>query len=590
MAAFDLNSLYFLKNAAPKTVDFHDAVAPMERGFNLGRAYNDSYNKNSLQNLIAQREQEGIPFDRLSNEAAKYDLGAANGMRQERRSSLEYNYRQGVAEFEQWRKNMARRICGLILQKADELAIPQEQYDQVLNTAASYVMTYDPDLARYLMQQSLTRRNNVDRNNRPQKEEKDHELQINATIDKMMNLTDKDLQSNPRGWAEDMIRGHAGMALHRFKAATGTPIWARQMAALANIAQQRFPGWEKAGREETNAIAWLDGLDANAINELIGNVATPEQEPETETATTPATAAAPAPAASAAPKSATSVGNGAFNIPLYRTDASGKKSPYNLDKLQQAIDNAENEDYLKSIRTALQKAAPYWTKNDNDANQYNSFMKQIEDKIKSVSAPVSEKIKAKFDAGMTGEQRTALSTQRNSFTTALTNYNNGTYMAAIGPILRASNPQERSTDQDVMRALQGQDANTYSKVANLFAGAGFKNVSESFLRENAGVLVHQLMLPLLEKQRLSFRQQLERVDFDKLSEGEKTEVLKYLSDQYGMPVSTMAKYFEIPGYPKPKKVPWLAPDKNAENVKKILDEARGKSAPAKYTEADWDNF
>ena len=588
MAAFDLNAFYAIQK--PKTSSFEEINDQFGAGFDLGRRVREQRDRNSVKALIAQRESEGVPYDTLSNEVAKYDPDLANSMRGERRASIGFNYKQGVAEFEQWRKNMARRICGLILQKADELAIPQEQYDQVLNTAASYVMTYDPDLARYLMQHSLTRRNNVDRNNRPQKEEKDHELQINATIDKMMNLSDKDLQSNPRGWAEDMIRGHAGQALHRFKAATGTPIWTRQMATLANIAQQRFPGWEKAGREVTNAIAWLDGLDANAINELIGNVAATEPEPAMETATTPAPVAAPATGAPAPTSSAPKNGNGAFNIPLYRTDASGKKSPYNLDKLQQAIDTADNEDYLKSIRAALQKAAPYWTKNDNDANQYNSFMRQIEDKIKSVSAPVSEKIKAKFDAGMTGEQRTALSTQRNSFTTALTNYNNGTYMAAIGPILRASNPQERSTDQDVMRALQGQDANTYSKVANLFAGAGFKNVSESFLRENAGVLVHQLMLPLLEKQRLSFKQQLERVDFDKLEDGEKKEVLKYLSDQYGMPVSTMAKYFEIPGYPKPKKVPWLAPDKNAENVKKILDEARGKSSTTKYSESDWDNF
>ena len=169
MAAFDLNSLYFLKNAAPKAASFEELNAPTERGFNLGRAYNENYNRNSLQNLIAQREKEGVPYDRLSNEAAKWDLGAAQAMRNERRSSLEYNYKQSVAEFEQWRRNMARRICGLILQKADELGIAPEELDRVLNVAASYVVTYDEALAQWLLGQAMARRNAITRANKPAK-------------------------------------------------------------------------------------------------------------------------------------------------------------------------------------------------------------------------------------------------------------------------------------------------------------------------------------------------------------------------------------------------------------------------------------
>lgn len=167
MAAFDLNSLYFLKNAAPKTTGFEEALSPMKTGFDLGTAYNDSYNRNSLQNLIAQRESDGVPYDRLSNEAAKWDLNAANSMRNERRNSLDYNYKQSVAEFEQWRKNMARRICGLILQKADGMGMAPDQTDRVLEVAASYVMTYDPELAEFLMQQAQTRRYNAARTAKP---------------------------------------------------------------------------------------------------------------------------------------------------------------------------------------------------------------------------------------------------------------------------------------------------------------------------------------------------------------------------------------------------------------------------------------
>jgi hypothetical protein len=593
MAAFDLNSLYFIKNAAPKTTSFEEVVAPMRTGFDLGTAYKASYNKNSLQNLIAQREKEGIPYDRLSNEAAKWDLGAANGMRQERRASLDYNYKQSVDEFERWRKNMARRICGLILQKADEIGVAPEELDRVLNVAASYVVTYDEALAQWLLSQAQTRRTMQNKLNN-KKPVNDHEKEISNTVSNMMNLSDKDLQSNPKGWADSQIRGAAGNALLRYKRATGNNIWLRQMAELANLAQAKFPKWGNAGQDAVDARAWLDGLDAAEIESLVGEIADPsvienapmESEPAVPEASgnTPKNSPAKAASVATAPKPSL------FNVRMWTMDASGKKIPANGDKAQKAIDDATTEEELRAIRTALQSASQVWTKNDNDANQYKDFLKQIEDKIKTISSPVSEKIKAKFDAGMTGEQRTALSTQRNSFTTAISNYNNGTYMAAIGPILRASNPQERSTDQDVMRALQGQDNNTYSKIANLASAVGFKNASEAYLRENAGELVYQLMLPLLEKQRLSVKQQLERVDFDSLDEKEKKEVLKYLSDQYQMPVAEMAKYFEIPGYPKPKQVPWKSPEKNSENVKKIIEESKSGENSAVYTKADWANF
>lgn len=199
MAAFDLNSLYFLKNAAPKTSSFEEMVAPMGKGFELGRAYGENYRQNSLRNLIEQREKEGIPYDRLSNEAAKYDLGVANAMRNERRSSLEYNYRQSVAEFEQWRKNMARRICGLILQKGDEMNIPVEDFERVLEVAASYVATYDEALAQWLIGQAQTRRYNRARMNKPasQKDLKDHELDISRTMEAASHATG-DGESDPR--------------------------------------------------------------------------------------------------------------------------------------------------------------------------------------------------------------------------------------------------------------------------------------------------------------------------------------------------------------------------------------------------------
>ena len=199
MAAFDLNSLYFLKNAAPKTTSFEEAAAPIKTGFDLGTAYNENYNRNSLQNLIAQRESEGVPFDRLSNEAAKYDLNAANAMRGERRASLDYNYKQDMAEFENWRKNMARRICGLILQKSDELGMAPDQQYGVLDTAAHYVVTYDPELAEFLMQQANTRRYNAARTAPKDKPVTDHEKEISSVMEMMAKPT-ADAESDPNAY------------------------------------------------------------------------------------------------------------------------------------------------------------------------------------------------------------------------------------------------------------------------------------------------------------------------------------------------------------------------------------------------------
>ena len=258
MAAFDLNSLYFLKNAAPQTTSFEEAYDPVEKGFNLGRAYNENYNKNSLQNLIAQREKEGVPYDRLSNEAAKWDLGAANNMCDERRESMEYNYKQSIAEFEQWRKNMARRICGLILQKADELGIAPEELDRVLNVAASYVVTYDEALAQWLLGQATARRNAITRANKPS--------------NRVFNDDHKQMSSEKQKFL-DFSKGTEGTQDQRDLAAAEFD----RLQLLEDYIGGRYPmstwmtgylrGFKKAG-----------GTYVDAINEIIKNY-NPDEQP-----------------------------------------------------------------------------------------------------------------------------------------------------------------------------------------------------------------------------------------------------------------------------------------------------------------------
>lgn len=277
MAAFDLNSLYFVKNAAPRTSSFEETVAPMSRGFELGKAYNENYNRNSLQNLIAQREQEGIPYDRLSNEAAKWDLGAANAMRGERRTSLKYNYEQDVAEFENWRKNMARRICGLILQKADEIGMPPESLDRVLNVAASYVVTYDEALAQWLLGQSRIRSYDRGRLNRKNdKPIKDHEKEISAVMENASRATG-DGESDPNAIRFRTKLKNCAQRLLQWKLADpydavsnpdGRLIWKRMLSALVNE-----PNPSALTDEQVTALVQNAGQEDDFGNEAIDNMA-----------------------------------------------------------------------------------------------------------------------------------------------------------------------------------------------------------------------------------------------------------------------------------------------------------------------------
>lgn len=196
MAAFDLNNLYLLKGNKPKTTSFEDLSGNLEKGMNLGSFAKSQYDKNSLQNLIAQREQEGVPYYMLGNEAAKWNLDAAQSMDKDRMGRIKFDYEMQKDEFENWRKNMARRICGRILQIANEMGMQPSQLADVLEVAYSYVVTYDPDLANQLLARSNALRGTSNRANK-QSEVKDHEKEISSVMEKAADPKG-DLESDPR--------------------------------------------------------------------------------------------------------------------------------------------------------------------------------------------------------------------------------------------------------------------------------------------------------------------------------------------------------------------------------------------------------
>lgn len=493
MAAFDLNSLYFLKNASPKAASFEELNAPTERGFNLGRAYNENYNRNSLQNLIAQREKEGVPYDRLSNEAAKWDLGAAQAMRNERRFSLEYNYKQSVAEFEQWRRNMARRICGLILQKADELGIAPEELDRVLNVAASYVMTYDEALAQWLLGQAMARRNAITRANTP-KPLNDHEKEISNLTKITVNKDE-----TPANFAEMTGQQHAAQAVLRYKNATGNNIWLRQVQYLLNEAKQRFPKYLNAGPNLDEMRAWLDGLSPEDVAAMVGNVEGGDAS-EMSGLTVPAEQTVPSMNGNANGKSSggsSGVGSSASEEApeIIGMDIGSRKKKINenaVERLEEFIDrNSENKAALMSARKKLTKGMT-WAEGNSGGSE-NAALKSLLDKVDANLNKIAELEKGGFTPetakvlklnDKSGAERTAEVARWQRIPTIV----NGFYTAAgalLPPLVRALLPEERTTDQDVARVLVdnlGEDG--FDKLKNAIA-ASDKNTLGNLLKQEA---------------------------------------------------------------------------------------------------------
>lgn len=494
MAAFDLNSLYFLKNAAPKAASFEELNAPTERGFNLGRAYNENYNRNSLQNLIAQREKEGVPYDRLSNEAAKWDLGAAQAMRNERRSSLEYNYKQSVAEFEQWRKNMARRICGLILQKADELGIAPEEHDRVLKVAAYYVVTYDDALAQWLLGQAGTRRAAQNMLRPKYKVFKDDHVVMFNNKDKILNFnpgTEGTPEQRKVAAAEysrlNMLESYLGGRFPMYTWMTG---YLRGFAkdggtyeqAIQNIIDA-YDATQPAGFEYRSLKRYPEYENDPTIASIIGS-GNVNVNGSTNNGPVQNASGKTAPAQSAVNGS----GNGKSYKYVVRNGDSLGGAIYPIDNaIQQmgkdvsAVDNKQDAEMLLAAIEEYESVPK--------AKGVESLKQRLKDKIakfedleKGGFTPETAKVLKLADKS--GAERTAEVARWQRIPTILSGYYT-TAGAMMAPLVRALLPEERTTDQDVARILVsdlGQDG--FDQLKNAIA-ASDKNVLGNLLKQEA---------------------------------------------------------------------------------------------------------
>jgi hypothetical protein len=486
MAAFDLNSLYFLKNAAPKTTSFEEAVAPIKTGFDLGTAYNENYNRNSLQNLIAQRESEGVPFDRLSNEAAKYDLNAANAMRGERRASLDYNYKQGIAEFENWRKNMARRICGLILQKSDELGMAPDQQYGVLDTAAHYVVTYDPELAEFLMQQANTRRYNAART--APKEKPSSYKNLWAAAQQARNLAetyDQRLQAG-KYWG---LRNYAAAAeaVAERESRTGKVAEYNDVLRLLSNFKNRDKEIDPQSMLDyalSDKFSLINEGGNMYANEDISGIVSPYTEGQTmQGAVTPASVPSSSRNRNPVSTNRNESTDGDFKIKSMLSGIGG--NPY-IDsvKLRAAIDFSDNiEDNQKALKflenvklqltedsaAANKGAAKTEGADKNYFDLVNSKIDERKNLLKGGISPKSARI-LKLNGKTAGETTAARAEwSRISNLPELYYVNPGAILPALQ---RALLPEERTTDEDVKRSVlsgAGVDNSMIDRIVNAFS-------------------------------------------------------------------------------------------------------------------------
>lgn len=353
MAAFDLNAFYAIQK--PKTSSFEEINDQFGSGFDLGRRVREQQDRNSVKALIAQRESEGVPYDTLSNEVAKYDPNLANSMREERRASIGFNYKQGVAEFEQWRKNMARRIAGRILQKADEMGLPQENLDQYLELAAKYVITYDPELAQWLLQQGAMRRYNQGRlNNQGNRTQNvnDHEKEIASVVEAAAKPT-SDAESDPTAYRLRTSLKNRAQRLLQWKAVDpydpvsnpeGRRIYKRMLSAFDGVKDPLSLTDEQVTALVTNSPA--AGQEDSAA------------EPETVVSPGPSAAAPKATATKATATKAQPSGSPVKLRPIARLSATGSGAPVAdpkaIGELSDFIDNLDPTDdgFLEKAREA----------------------------------------------------------------------------------------------------------------------------------------------------------------------------------------------------------------------------------------------
>lgn len=273
-------------------------TAPEQRPFSLQNFMTDAgqmgnvlakneerQRQNSLRRLIEQRESEGFGYDQLSNEAAKYDMDAANAMRREFRDSYQFNQKQSDIELQRYKREMADYWFGEVLRRAQVAGLGPAELKEVCFEAAGLIAPYDSDLAYKLLRDSeMAQASEMKRAADAAKRNKkpDETKKIDDIRQKNMAIN-PDFDKDPSQTRENRIRGLAADAVLRWKG-KGNPdsenyahwsgydraVWIPMVNSLYQAAFEKFPNLYKNSGSYRDADRWLRGLSEDEIYNIIG--------------------------------------------------------------------------------------------------------------------------------------------------------------------------------------------------------------------------------------------------------------------------------------------------------------------------------
>lgn len=153
MALLDSLLLNLQRETAPQNQNFtmNGFLNGAQQWKNFDQAKDEIRRNNSVLNLIRQRESDGVPYDRLSNEVAKFNPELATRLRGESRSSLQFNQQQSDIELNRFKREMADYWFGECLRRAQAEGRGPDEIISIAKEAAGLIAPYDSDLAYKLL-------------------------------------------------------------------------------------------------------------------------------------------------------------------------------------------------------------------------------------------------------------------------------------------------------------------------------------------------------------------------------------------------------------------------------------------------------
>ena len=481
---------------------------------NVSEGMNELDRQNSVRNLVAQREREGIPFEQLSDEVAKYDLDKAYKMRDEARTSGTWNRQESEAELANHKKYMAGWLGGVVLRRATE-AVGNGTWDyetvvNICNKAAAVIFPYDPATATALInfgKQGLAKKA-VDESR--VKFTKDHER--DGTYLRSMNgniKTNADPNSDPNNYDRNTNRYLASRRLMEWKAANpynernlkGRQLWSYMINGLIAKGVKDKKGVGKYTDEEISAF-FPDAAEVGASVQPSVNES--EVEGQHDIPQVPQPSAAPSKSDSTSPNSSdaslVSDSGNAFVKDLTKPGRGGRiiLDPEKTRILQSYINNCVSIEELNKIKEAL-SGSPDLERDNSSVfkrlwDEVNKKEKEINDVIgEADNATYEDLMKLKKLVGARNMNSVLVKSLRN-FVNAMSGYTTtDTPYTSVTNWILVTQPDYKYINDDIEMAKTLRTNNKLTNVKSLLAKtAPFKSLREVMARDVAPEVMYAM--------------------------------------------------------------------------------------------------